>query len=738
LTSIDTTVPYSETPISVTVDPIGAAEGADVGSCENELGIGDAAVISFDVPELSDLYISFGGRSFERVMYLRSACEDDPEIDDDELLCRVTSANTVARQSLIEAGRYYLHIKRTNVLDIEPFDVEIRLVSRVTECNDGQDNDLDGLTDLFDYGCFNGDDNSELTGDDEPLPVCANLEDDDEDGLTDYPEDDGCISAGSDYETPGCLNIEAAAYVGDIGGVVSVDTSLGEHNYTATCSSSFSPSSSPEQMVQLTLSNPSQVNILVSNGSTGFDSVIYLRSACEADEPDSYCDDTGIASEELSFARLEPGRYFVFVDGYGTDDVGTLDLTFEVTSLVTECNDGEDNDEDGQIDNADIGCFGESDTTEGSDAEPDFVIPECADGEDNDEDGTTDYPDDAECLFAGGVSEVPICNTLNFADAGTGGTFSFDPEVDYDGDGVGCAPSSGEEAVYRVQVTELSRVTVNVTDDDGDPSFVYTALRSDCDDAISELECYSSFPTGPKEFNNLEPGYYFVIVHRSAFSIEDPFNVEITVESLVRECNDGEDNDMDGLIDDNDVGCSNGLDDSENTDSEVDFVLPQCADLEDNDMDGQIDYPEDSDCDRAGDDSESPVCEAYDGELIVVSESTSESLVFDTSTSSNNYLVRPGSFSSTGPEIPFVLFLEADSDVVITLGSDFDTYLHMRAGVCDDPNALYDFNDDTNGVNSELNMTNVPAGIYYVFVDGYGAGSSGQITVDVTINPSGI
>jgi hypothetical protein len=272
---------------------------------------------------------------------------------------------------------------------------------------------------------------------------------------------------------------------------------------------------------------------------------------------------------------------------------------------------------------------------------------------------------------------------------------------------------------------------VTATEDDGGLASVSAAIRSSCDDVSTELTCYTSFPNEPKVFDNLELGYYFIIVHRSSFN-QDAFDVNITVQSLVTECNDGVDNDADDLIDVADPGCSNGFDDTEGTDAEPDFVSPACSDGIDNDEDGDTDYPDDLFCARAGANNEAPFCLNYDGEIIVVSESTGDNpLVIDTTASTNNY---QRSESANGNDVPFVLLITEPSNVSITYDSGFDTYLHMRESDCDSPE-VFAYNDDSVGLNSSISLDNLAPGIYYVFADGFGNSSNGVITVTVTIDP---
>ncbi|MCB9563867.1 MAG: hypothetical protein H6708_26020 [Kofleriaceae bacterium] len=61
----------------------------------------------------------------------------------------------------------------------------------ITDCNNGEDDDGDGLVDLDDPGCANIGDDSEL---DTPVPQCDDGIDNDGDGKIDYPADPGCFS----------------------------------------------------------------------------------------------------------------------------------------------------------------------------------------------------------------------------------------------------------------------------------------------------------------------------------------------------------------------------------------------------------------------------------------------------------------------------------------------------------------------------------------------------------------
>lgn len=68
-----------------------------------------------------------------------------------------------------------------------------------TQCNDGLDNDGDGLTDLNDQGCTDSADNNEYDVLTPPSPQCADGIDNDSDNLTDL-DDPGCTGMDDDDE----------------------------------------------------------------------------------------------------------------------------------------------------------------------------------------------------------------------------------------------------------------------------------------------------------------------------------------------------------------------------------------------------------------------------------------------------------------------------------------------------------------------------------------------------------
>jgi hypothetical protein len=90
---------------------------------------------------------------------------------------------------------------------------------------------------------------------------------------------------------------------------------------------------------------------------------------------------------------------------------------------------------------------------------------------------------------------------------------------------------------------------------------------------------------------------------------------------------------------------------------------------------------------------------------------------------------------AAAPETAYRLVLTAASDVFVTThGTGFDTVVYMRRGCC---GAELGCNDNADGRNtSVLAQTDVPPGVYYIFVDGATAAAAGAFTVDIYATPT--
>ncbi len=113
-------------------------------------------------------------------------------------------------------------------------------------------------------------------------------------------------------------------------------------------------------------------------------------------------------NEDADFARvlITDGEFLGYAWGqnvgwikFDCEDAGTC----VKTDWGTQCNDGFDNDSDGDTDYPeDTSCSSTSGNAE--------AAAQCSDGLDNDNDGETDYPADAGCASAESINEGPACD----------------------------------------------------------------------------------------------------------------------------------------------------------------------------------------------------------------------------------------------------------------------------------------------------------------------------------------
>lgn len=261
----------------------------------------------------------------------------------------------------------------------------------VTEtCSGGSDEDCDGLVDCSDPSCA-----FDPACPPEP-EQCNNDRDDDLDGLGDCNDPDCrntqiCQELQNTCATARRIEaLESASYSGNTTGQLS--------NFRGSCGGDAG-----EAVFRLELSEPAALHI--DTVGSEFDTVMYMRLGDCVSGREMGCDDDsgGLQrSSLLEFAVLQPGTYFIFVDGLTVDpsggpNEGAYTLNVEVAPAAESCRDGIDNDGNGYADCADpvclrdvscAGCNGEN--TPG----PELGVGACTDGSDNDCDGLIDCADE--------------------------------------------------------------------------------------------------------------------------------------------------------------------------------------------------------------------------------------------------------------------------------------------------------------------------------------------------------
>jgi hypothetical protein len=460
----------------------------------------------------------------------------------------------------------------------------------------------------------------------------------------------------------------------------------------------------------------------------------------------------------------------VDLEDVGCDDEDDVE---EYNEPVAACRDGIDNDGDGLLDFPnDPGCIVSPDDDEADDCPNGATCPACYNDADDDRDDVSDYPDDLGCNSASDLDEfnadpsicganvqlqpLPEDGVVNgFLDpAGSNELISFE-----------CG-GSGRESVFIVYVDEpIALEATTVFDDTEVDTVVY--LRSMCRDQDAELGCNDD--AGADEVGSqlsvarLEVGEYYLVVDArnsgtgGAFRLEvarylaageecDPDDAStscppghvcrlLTADAAAETCelpacSDGGDFDEDGENDyPDDPGCESPDDETEEDDCPGGGTCPQCGNGTDDadPEDSLVDYPADLGCTAASDDSEND-CTDTDP-LVVVNK---PHFTGNTSTMTDDFDLSCTSASASRDR---VYSLNVPGDLtkldIDTFGSALDTVIAIKPGEC--TAADLECNDESTGGNfgeSEMNLTNVDAGVYFIIVDGW-LGANGAYDLNV-------
>ncbi len=452
------------------------------------------------------------------------------------------------------------------------------------------------------------------------------------------------------------------------------------------------------------------------------------------------------------------------------DDPGCVSANDETEDSLpsAQCQDGRDNDGDGKSDYpVDPGCFAPQADGEEDDCPDGPQCPQCADGIDNDDSGAMDYPGDPGCIAASDDNE-------HLSNPVACGANMMIQQLPPDGLVMGelvpaststiaspCGGGGGAPAIaFELHLSENKVIEVSTDDAMTTADTVIDIRGANCMEMTSHIACNDDISTTNEHSKvtvPLEAGDYFIIVEGHDSSATGNFAMQVkqyagmgsactmpadcgpglvcrvalgaTAMTCEKpQCSDGVDDDQAGDGNDYpmDPGCTTPEDNDETDDCPNGPMCPECSDDDDNDMDGQTDYPMDATCLAAGDSSES--CMTTDGVTLITSGMTPGTTVG----ANNDVRPPPGGSplcSTTGthtaPDRTYRLDLPAMSTLHIdTTDSNYDGTLLLLDSTCNGtPLACRD--------SETIDLTNQPAGAYFVVVDGYAA-SSGTYTVMVS------
>jgi len=667
------------------------------------------------------------------------------------------------------------------------------------ECDDGLDNDDDGLTDYpADPGCFSPlqDDETDACPDGAACPQCADGQDNDEDGDVDYPDDDGCAAASDNQERTedptACAGITYQQLAAD--GYATGTLANGSNLITsATCGGT-----GKELVYQFYVEEPQVMVATTALSGTFTDTVLYVRSRCMEPATEEGCNDDATAETNSSTLNvaLEPGYYFLVVDGRDAAAVGTFQMQVdfypgfgsicdpeledacapglvcrqippatEYTCEEPVCSDDRDDDEDGLTDfPLDPGCSAPTDSSE-EDTCPDGVdCPDCANGVDDDGDLLVDYPADTDCASAGqlvegcGAESDPILTVTSDSHAGTtvGLTNDFTPS---------CNTSShtAPDQVWLIQLpVDVEQLVVDTTGSSFDS--VLMVRGGNC--SGTDLACDDQSGGGGTSrvvLDDLAAGVYAAVVDgwaANAGAYQLHVNAEVAPGAACTDplfasgvlscptwapcdgsicvppaCGDSNDDDLDGLNGfPSDPGCTSAQDNDETDDCPDGPNCPECGNGVDDDSDGQADWPADPDCTFAGQATES--C-GQESDPFGTVDMTSPQTLGSNAGSIDDFSPPSGcSFGSGGGEVVYFMDLPIDmlSMRLHTIGSNLDTVLYVDDPACDGTTAEWcDDDSGGSGFTSDLNITDgISAGTWAVFIDSYSTFSLGDFMLNIS------
>jgi hypothetical protein len=482
-----------------------------------------------------------------------------------------------------------------------------------TECYDDEDNDDDGLIDFpLDPGCAGVGDEDET--DRETLPHCFDAIDNDNDGSIDYPEDSGCFSRGDDSERGECGETFESGSL--MSGVI-VRGALAQG--VAASSGSCGGGGGREIAFRYKVRRRLQALIITTElPENEVESVLYVRRRCGDPTSEIICQQEPVDGYPAQTIRIEDpeiGEYFIFFDS-ASNASGNFALRLD-EELIPECRNEQDDDFNGFIDFPyDPGCDDPYDKTERPTPEPSV----CSDEIDNDNDGLTDYPSDLGCLFAGDESEEDLCGQgapIDFfptglkvieGDSSRGGSNRF---------GGSCGGEGVREQIFFYEQPFSAKVTFSVDHPETlQPTMLHIRDQT-CDRVGEEMDWFNEIGCSPGRgeegkatltIEQMPPGSYFIFVDHIEGS-GGPFKLTVDFERLPLSCQNGFDDDRDGFIDGEDLGCLDKNDDDERDEPvwEEEDPRPACFDAIDNDGDDLIDFPYDPGCvTKVDDDEEDP------------------------------------------------------------------------------------------------------------------------------------
>jgi len=389
-------------------------------------------------------------------------------------------------------------------------------------CNNGLDDDDDGLVDCKDPDCFNDPTCIVHSG----TEICDNGKDDNGDGLVDC-SDPQCKTF------PACLSAACTADV-DFGAIASSGASVTRTMSTVGATASYNTCAPPggvARVASFNMAATADLKLDFSQGKGSAHVVAVFRAgvgqACDQNLVE--CVRVGQdATASHTFNGLAAGSYWIIVQSF-TGTAGSTSITLSTGKTATPeiCNNGIDDDGDGAIDCADLDCAS---------------APNC----------NPCIPDiNLGAIVVGDTPKSAVVDTSK-------GSNRYHPSCAGD--------STGKDMVVRFTVKDTVGIILDITQISGAHAYeVYDMPKAGdaCDSGSIAQNCYDlTGQTGVEaSWWPFAAGEHLLIFKATAAGEEGQINLTVSAWAGrgVEICNNGLDDDGNGLVDCDDPACATAV-----------------------------------------------------------------------------------------------------------------------------------------------------------------------------------
>ena len=529
------------------------------GSCDADSAAAADHVYTFTLDETMGVQIShdFDANNWPMVYVFAGAC-----VADNEVACGLMngSAPAVLPYMAYEPGTYFVVVDSSYSTDSGPYTLTLDFIAvsaTEADCGDGADNDLDGMIDCCDDDCT-GDAACDMES------LCGDGVDNDCDELFDCDDPDcaadmACMGETCDTAIPLDEGIGWGEADDGLVVVANGDTTNNLNDFDFDCDGDGTQGK--DLAYTFTLTETMGVELTYDFTNSGEWEQFFLGTDC-TDLGVLACAHTTGAPATIPMMELAPGTYFVIADGDDSMDDGPFTLTVTLTKIATtetDCTDGIDNELDGFVDCCDDECAADAAC---------LAETMCGDGADNDCDGVADCAD-ADCagdlacegeacasafMLNGGVAVVEGDLPVTFNETGDTSGAGADVDGSCDSDTL-----AAKDQVYELVLDTAASVTITY---DFDSSSLWPAVYVFGGECIldNELACSAATSSAAViEALALDAGTYYIVADASWSSDAGTYTLDILVEAAITvedNCQDGEDNDVDGFADCEDDDCA--------------------------------------------------------------------------------------------------------------------------------------------------------------------------------------